>query len=217
MIAQAAAKECKARFINLNISSLTSKWYGESIKLADAVFSLASKISPCIIFIDEIDTFLRSRSMNDHEATVMMKAVFLSKWDGFCNSENKIIVMGATNRKFSIDEAILSRMEMQFEIKLPNNNQRKKILEKMFRSIKYDNDVNLDELANLTNSFSGRDLDDICRDASMISLREYLNDKEIDESSDENETEDVCIRKVNRDDFLSAIKKKKRDFNRILE
>lgn len=109
MIAQAAAKECNARFINLNVSSLTSKWYGESIKLADAVFTLAQKISPCIIFIDELDTFLRSRSMNDHEATVMMKAVFLQKWDGFTsNPKNKIIVMGATNRKFNIDEAILS-------------------------------------------------------------------------------------------------------------
>lgn len=59
MLAQAVAKESNARFINLNISSLTSKWYGESNKLSKAVFTLAQKISPTVVFIDELDTFLR--------------------------------------------------------------------------------------------------------------------------------------------------------------
>lgn len=104
---------------------------------------------------------------------------------------------------------------MQFEIKLPSISQRKKIIEKMSRSMSLDTDVNRDELASLTNSFSGRDLDDVCRDASMISLREYLNDKQTTCSSDEDDQ--TPIRKVNRNDFILAINKKKRDFNRIID
>ena len=70
------------RFLNLDASALTDKWYGESQKLATAVFSLAVKIQPCIIFIDEIDSLLRSRDTHDHEATAMVKALFMSMWDG---------------------------------------------------------------------------------------------------------------------------------------
>ncbi|CAB1311896.1 unnamed protein product, partial [Coregonus sp. 'balchen'] len=74
LIAKATAKDAGFRFINLQPSTLTDKWYGESQKLASAVFSLAIKLQPSIIFIDEIDSFLRSRSSSDHEATAMMKA-----------------------------------------------------------------------------------------------------------------------------------------------
>lgn len=74
------------RFINLSIAHLTDKYYGESQKLAHAVFSLARKIQPCIIFIDEIDSFLRSRDSHDHEATAMLKAQFMSHWDGLLSS-----------------------------------------------------------------------------------------------------------------------------------
>ncbi|XP_045898218.1 outer mitochondrial transmembrane helix translocase-like [Micropterus dolomieu] len=82
LIAKATAKEAGFRFINLQPSTLTDKWYGESQKLAAAVFSLAVKLQPSIIFVDEIDSFLRSRSSSDHEATAMMKAQFMSLWDG---------------------------------------------------------------------------------------------------------------------------------------
>lgn len=105
---------------------------------------------------------------------------------------------------------------MQFEIKRPNFDQRKKIMEKMFKSMSIDTDVKIDDLATLTNDFSGRDIDDVCRDASMISLREYLTERESSSSSSEDE-EAVMIRKVNKNDFLTAISKKKRDFNRILD
>lgn len=76
LIAKATAKEAGMRFINLDVAMLTDKWYGESQKLASAVFTLAIKLQPCIIFIDEIDSFLRSRNTNDHEATAMMKVLF---------------------------------------------------------------------------------------------------------------------------------------------
>jgi SpoVK/Ycf46/Vps4 family AAA+-type ATPase len=71
------AKESKARFLNLRISSLTDKYLGESEKLVNAVFSLAIKIQPTIIFIDEIDALMRERNSRDHETIAMMKAEFM--------------------------------------------------------------------------------------------------------------------------------------------
>jgi SpoVK/Ycf46/Vps4 family AAA+-type ATPase len=73
MIAKALAKESGARFINLQVSTLFDKWFGESQKRTEAIFTLASKIQPCIIFIDEIDSFLRKRAGDDHECTATMK------------------------------------------------------------------------------------------------------------------------------------------------
>ena len=70
-------REAGARFLNLDVSTLTDKWYGESQKIAGAVFTLAEKLQPCIIFIDEIDSLLRERSQHDHEATAMIKVRFL--------------------------------------------------------------------------------------------------------------------------------------------
>ena len=88
MIAKATAREAGARFINLDTAVLTDKWYGESQKLAGAVFSLAEKIQPCIIFIDEIDSLLRSRDTHDHEATAMIKAQFMQVCASICTTFN---------------------------------------------------------------------------------------------------------------------------------
>lgn len=131
--------------------------------------------------------------------------------------------MGATNRKFHIDDAILSRMELQFEVKLPNKGQRKLIFSKMLKSINLDRDVQIVELVSLTSSFSGRDIDDVCREASMKCLRDYLSTTEerektgysSTEDEDEDERREKLIRKVNRADFLAAINLKKRDYIRL--
>lgn len=78
MLAKALAKESRATFINISVSTLTNKWYGESNKLVHGLFSLAKRVRPCIIFIDEIDCFLRERGKGDHEVTGMMKAEFMT-------------------------------------------------------------------------------------------------------------------------------------------
>ena len=83
MLAKALAKESGATFINIAASVLTNKWYGESNKLVAGLFSLARKTQPSIIFIDEIDSFLRERTRGDHEVTGMMKAEFMT-YAHFC-------------------------------------------------------------------------------------------------------------------------------------
>ncbi len=97
MLAKALAKEAGAVFINLRVSTLGDKWFGESQKLVNAVFTLAEKVQPCIIFIDEIDSFLRTRMSNDHEATSQMKAEFMTLWDGLVSANSsRIIILGFT-------------------------------------------------------------------------------------------------------------------------
>ncbi|XP_037959497.1 ATPase family AAA domain-containing protein 1 [Teleopsis dalmanni] len=175
LIAKATAKEAGMRFINLDVAILTDKWYGESQKLASAVFSLASKIQPCIIFIDEIDSFLRSRNTNDHEATAMMKTQFMMLWDGLStNSNSTVIIMGATNRPQDLDKAIMRRMPAQFHIGLPKEEQRVQILKLILESEQVNADVDYQRLAKLTGGFSGSDLREMCRNASVYRMREYV-------------------------------------------
>ncbi|XP_067908622.1 outer mitochondrial transmembrane helix translocase isoform X2 [Heterodontus francisci] len=202
LIAKATAKEAGCRFINLQPSTLTDKWYGESQKLAAAVFSLAVKLQPAIIFIDEIDSFLRNRSSSDHEATAMMKAQFMSLWDGLDTDFNcQVIVMGATNRPQDLDSAILRRMPKRFHITQPNIRQRELILDLILQNEKVDNCVNLDEVAKETNGFSGSDLKELCRDAAMFCVRDYVHG-----SGDEDSAEDK-IRPIQQEDLQKAIEK----------
>lgn len=135
MLAKALARESQATFINLHVSTLTEKWFGESQKLVNALFSLASKLQPCIIFIDEIDAFLRERKSHDNEATSMMKAEFMTLWDGLQSAKSsRVVILGATNRPSDIDKAILRRMPKRFAIELPSTEQRKKVLQLVLSS-----------------------------------------------------------------------------------
>uniref|UniRef100_A0A2K5MQ37 Outer mitochondrial transmembrane helix translocase n=1 Tax=Cercocebus atys TaxID=9531 RepID=A0A2K5MQ37_CERAT len=184
LIAKATAKEAGCRCINLQPSTLTDKWYGESQKLAAAVFSLAIKLQPSIIFTDEIDSFLRNCSSSDHEAAAMMKAQFMSLWDGLDTDHScQVIVMGATNRPQDLDSAIMRRTPTRFHI-----NQH----------------VDLLEVAQETDGFSGSDLKEMCRDAALLCVREYVNSTS-EESHDEDE-----IRPVQQQDLHRAIEKMKK-------
>ncbi|KAL7754057.1 mitochondrial dynamin GTPase Msp1 [Sorochytrium milnesiophthora] len=175
MLAKALARESGATFINVHVSTLTEKWFGESQKLVNALFGLAKKLEPSIIFIDEIDSFLRERRSTDHETTGMMKAEFLgyffgllpagygkaatnactrgSLWDGLASGENHRILASATNRPHDLDRAVLRRMPKRFAVRLPNADQRRKILNLLL---------------------SGSDLKELCREAAMIPAREYI-------------------------------------------
>ncbi|XP_076459385.1 outer mitochondrial transmembrane helix translocase-like [Babylonia areolata] len=175
MIAKATAKAAGARFINLQVSSLVDKWYGESQKRAEAVFSLAIKLQPTIIFIDEIDSFLRSRTSTDHEATAMIKTQFMSFWDGLLTDPDcNVMVMGATNRPQDVDAAILRRMPSMFHIGLPGLLQRQSILQIILSKEKVAS-LNYAELSELMDGFSGSDLREVCRAAAVTTVHDYFH------------------------------------------
>ncbi|SPO20185.1 probable MSP1 - intra-mitochondrial sorting protein [Ustilago trichophora] len=182
MLAKALAKESGATFINMHVSTLTNKWFGESNKLVAALFSLARKLQPSIIFIDEIDSFLRERATGDHEVTGMMKAEFMTMWDGLTSSTDRIMVLGATNRPNDIDSAILRRLPKRYAVSLPSAAQREKILSIMLSATPLDPDFSIAEVVKRTEGYSGSDLKELCRNAAMRPVREFLRSKQGRES-----------------------------------
>lgn len=174
MLAKAIAKESSVNFISIRMSSIMDKYYGESNKIVDAIFSLANKIEPCIIFIDEIDSFLRERSSMDHEATATLKAEFMTLWDGLINN-GRIMIIGATNRINDIDSAFLRRLPKRFLVSLPGEQERKRILKIFLKDTELDkDDFDLDKIAKLTAGFSGADLKEVCREAALKAAQEYI-------------------------------------------
>ncbi|XP_044221235.1 outer mitochondrial transmembrane helix translocase [Thunnus albacares] len=218
MIAKATAKASGCKFINLQASTLTDMWYGESQKLTAAVFSLAVKIQPCIIFIDEIESFLRNRSSLDHEATAMMKAQFMSLWDGLdTSSTTQVMIMGATNRPQDVDPAILRRMPATFHVGLPNTRQRQDILKLILAGENLSNAINLKEIAEKTESYSGSDLRELCRDAAMYRVRDYVRKEQMrqiaqqlqDCQEEEKPVDEERLRPVTQLDLLFGLDKMK--------
>ncbi|KAK4157254.1 cystathionine beta-lyase [Chaetomidium leptoderma] len=180
MLAKAVAHESGASFINLHISTVTEKWYGDSNKLVRAVFSLAKKMQPAIIFIDEIDAVLGTRRSGEHEASGMVKAEFMTLWDGLTSTNaagvpNRIVVLGATNRINDIDEAILRRMPKKFAVPLPGMEQRQRILQLVLGDTKRDAEhFDFGYISRVTAGMSGSDIKEACRDAAMVPMREYI-------------------------------------------
>lgn len=190
MLAKALAHESGACFINLHISTLTEKWYGDSNKLVNAVFSLARKLQPSIVFIDEIDAVLGQRRSGEHEASGMVKAEFMTHWDGLSSSSRpgsttpqRICIPGATNRIQDIDEAILRRMPKKFPVALPTASQRHNIFSLILRGTKIDTPhFDLNYLVRVSAGMSGSDIKEACRDAAMGPVREYIRKKKADGS-----------------------------------
>ncbi|KAJ2778479.1 mitochondrial dynamin GTPase Msp1 [Coemansia javaensis] len=175
MLAKALARESGAVFINVHMSTLQDKWFGESNRLIRAVFSLAEKLQPAIVFIDEIDAFLRTRQTAEHEVSSTMKAEFMTLWDGLTTDEGlRVVVMGATNRPSDIDAAILRRMPKRFYIKPPGDAQRRQILAIMLAKAELEDGFALDELVCATHGMTGSDLKEMCRNAAHRPLREYI-------------------------------------------
>ncbi|XP_046860579.1 outer mitochondrial transmembrane helix translocase-like [Xenia sp. Carnegie-2017] len=215
MIAKATAKTAGCRFINVQVATLTDKWYGESQKLTAALFSLAKKLAPCIIFIDEIDSFLRSRNISDHEVTAMVKAQFMNLWDGLVtDGESQVMVMGASNRPEDVDTAILRRMVATFHIGLPNERQREEILGIVLKNEKVENDLDFKHVASLTEGCSGSDLKEICRCAAMSCLRECFNSIDCDDQNYEDllSLNEENIRAISTYDIVNAVEKCRSQF-----
>ncbi|KAF7257475.1 hypothetical protein EG68_06197 [Paragonimus skrjabini miyazakii] len=175
MLARAMARAANAYFINLQISALVNMWYGETQKYVEATFSLAHKLQPSIIFIDELDSFLTTRSYTDNESTRMIKTQFMALWDGLLTEEStRILIVGATNRPEDLDQAILRRLPFKVSVPMPNVDQRVRILsiclhgEPMAIGL---SERDIREIATRTEGLSGSDLNELCREAAFCCYR----------------------------------------------
>ncbi|KAI4319037.1 hypothetical protein MLD38_032685 [Melastoma candidum] len=176
MLAKAVATEAGANFINISMSSITSKWFGEGEKYVKAVFSLASKIAPSVVFVDEVDSMLgRRENPGEHEAMRKMKNEFMVNWDGLRTKDTeRVLVLAATNRPFDLDEAVIRRLPRRLMVNLPDAPNRAKILKVILAKEDLSPDVDLDAVANMTDGYSGSDLKNLCVTAAHRPIKEIL-------------------------------------------
>ncbi|XP_017047601.1 fidgetin-like protein 1 [Drosophila ficusphila] len=179
LIAKSIASQANAKFFSINPSTLTSKWVGEAEKLVKTLFAVAAAHQPAIIFIDEVDSLLSKRSGNENESTLRLKNEFLIHLDGAAsNEEIRVLVIGATNRPQELDEAVRRRFVRRLYVPLPTKEARQKIIEKITRQVRHSLDSReINQLAELTDGYSGADVDTLCRYASMAPLRSLTPDQ----------------------------------------
>ncbi|XP_044503767.1 spastin-like isoform X1 [Mangifera indica] len=174
MLAKVVASESQATFFNVSASSLTSKWVGEAEKLVRTLFMVAISRQPSVIFIDEIDSIMSTRLANENDASRRLKSEFLIQFDGVTsNSNDLVIVMGATNKPQELDDAVLRRLVKRIYIPLPDENVRRLLLKHKLKGQAFSlPGGDLQRLVRDTEGYSGSDLQALCEEAAMMPIRE---------------------------------------------
>jgi vacuolar protein-sorting-associated protein 4 len=207
LLAKAAATECKATFFSVSSAELLSKWLGESEKLISSLFKVARIKAPSLIFMDEIDSVATRRGEgNEGGGERRVKTQLLSEIQGIKSTHDKImLVLGATNRPWDIDTAMLSRFEKKVYVPLPDMVARAGIFKIHTAGINSDlTDEDYVELAVRSEGYSGRDISNVCREVIMIPVRELDMGGLLADDSQE-----VIVRNIKLDDFKKTLKKVK--------
>lgn len=178
LIAKAIATESEANFITIKGPEVFSKWLGESEKAIREAFRRARQSAPCVLFLDEIDAIAPSRGggYDDYGATERVVTQLLTELDGIEKLEN-VVVIGATNRPDMLDAALLrpGRLERLLYVGAPEANERYEILKIYTKKMPVSPDLDLKKLADITEGYSGADLEMLCREAALSALRDDLN------------------------------------------
>ncbi|AWP14360.1 putative fidgetin-like protein 1 [Scophthalmus maximus] len=173
LIGKCIACQSGATFFSISASSLTSKWVGEGEKMVRALFAIARCHQPAVIFIDEIDSLLSQRTDGEHESSRRIKTEFLVQLDGAATAaEDRILVVGATNRPQEIDEAARRRLAKRLYIPLPEAAARRQIITNLMAQER--NQLREQELGSVvtaTEGFSGADMTQLCREAALGPIR----------------------------------------------
>ncbi|RLG39398.1 MAG: AAA family ATPase, partial [Thermoproteota archaeon] len=183
LLAKAVATESEANFISVKGPELLSKWVGESEKAVREVFRKARAVAPAIIFIDEIESLFPRRGAGYADSGVTERVVsqMLTELDGIQPLKN-IVVIGATNRPDLVDPALLrpGRLEKLIYVGPPDMEGRHSILKVLTRNVPLADDVDLMELAAVTDGFSGADLAALVREAALEAIREDVNVEKVE-------------------------------------
>lgn len=180
LVVRALAKEAGCRMITISPSDVMDMYVGEGEKLVRAVFSLARRLSPCVVFLDEIDALFGARmSARESGGAIAHRGViteFMQEMDGLKSSrDDSVIVIGATNRPFDLDDAVLRRLPRRLLVDLPGEKEREEILKILLRDESLAGDIDVQSLAKKTESFSGSDLKHLCVSAALDSVKENVD------------------------------------------
>lgn len=171
LLAKAVARESGATVLEVSGSEVYDMYVGEGEKNVKAIFTLAKKLSPCVVFIDEADAILCSRTgasnRTSHRELINQ---FLREWDGM--NDISALIMVATNRPFDLDDAVLRRLPRRLLVDLPTERDRLSILKIHLKDELLDRSVDLAELARRTPLYSGSDLKNLCVAAALACVRE---------------------------------------------
>jgi transitional endoplasmic reticulum ATPase len=206
LLARAVANEADANFFVVNGPEIMGKYYGESEERLREIFENAEKNAPSIVFIDEIDSIAPKRDEVTGEGERRLVAQLLTLMDGL-NPRQNVIVMGATNRRDSLDEALRrpGRFDRELTIGVPDSQGRREVLEIHTRGMPLGEGVDLDELSRRTFGFVGADLGALAREAALEALRRRL--PEIDLDTDEIPNEVLESLFVTGQDFRTGLKR----------
>ncbi|KAH9946015.1 AAA-domain-containing protein [Epithele typhae] len=178
LVVRALAKEAGCRMLVVSPSDIMDMYVGEGEKLVRAVFSLARRLSPCVVFIDELDALFGARVSRESGSSIAHRGViteFMQEMDGLKSSkDSNVIVIGATNRPFDLDDAVLRRLPRRLLVDLPGEKEREEILKILLRDETLAHDVDLKRLAKKTESFSGSDLKHLCVSAALDAVKERV-------------------------------------------
>jgi len=202
-MAKAVSQESNAHFISINGPEIMSKFYGASEGRLRDLFRQAEENAPSIIFIDEIDSIAPKRVETSGEVERRVVSQLLSLMDGL-QGRGQIIIVGATNRINAIDEALRrpGRFDREIEFGVPNKKGRKEIFQIHTRGMPLEEDVNLDEYAEITYGFVGADIMAVSREAAMFSLRKILPKINLDEPIPSDIIQEL---KICDEDFSQAV------------
>ncbi len=208
LLAAAAAAEIHGYFINIDASSMMSKWLGEAEKNISKLFAFARKIYekenvPILLFIDEIDSLLGTRN-GEVGGEVRVKNQFLTEMDGI-NDKSKhsfIYVIGATNKPWSLESGFLRRFQKRIYVTLPDVLSRKDLFKQYVSKLNNDSSLKIEELAKMSESYSASDIKDICQSVQLKVVNELF------ENGDPTNGSEVP-RAINISDFKEMLKVRK--------
>lgn len=205
LLAKAVAHETNASFQAINGPEIIHKFYGESEARLRDIFEIAERNQPSIIFLDEIDAIAPKREKVSGEVEKRVVAQLLALMDGL-KDRGRVIVVGATNLPSMLDSALRrpGRFDREVSLDVPDRNGRLEIFEVHTRGMPLADDVDLERLADITHGFVGADIENLCREAAMRSVRTMLPD--IDFEGSNLPYDKLMELRVEMEDFIDALR-----------
>jgi SpoVK/Ycf46/Vps4 family AAA+-type ATPase len=208
-LSRAIAKASGSNLLAIDSATIQSKWVGETEKYIKAAFTLSTKLYPCVLFIDEVDSLFYRRSSNDTSWQRSALAQFLSEMDGVSRSEKAPFVVVATNRPADLDEAFYRRLPQKIFFKLPDADSRARILNLFLMKEDLDENVDVAALARQTEGYSGSDLRNLCAEAALLWAIEQVRDIPLNKEEGEGAHGQIGMKKLKLElgHFTKALKK----------